>query len=78
MGSNRFNPEKWPNFFAAAKQADYATMSQECHTKSVSENRNQMVANAFKGISNMKWYAYGTMHNKPRQNASIIRRSKTI
>lgn len=78
MGSNRFNPEKWPKFFGAARRADYITMSQECHTKSVSEERNQMVADSFRNIAQARWYAYGTMYQKQNSIFHPTEQTKTM
>ena len=64
MGSDRFNPTKWPKFFNAAKHANYIVMSKECHTKGVSEERNQQVANTFKSVANVKWFAMLKHHKK--------------
>lgn len=78
MGSNRFNPKKWPKLFSAAKRADYITMSQECHTKSVSEARNQMVASTLKKLAKTKRVALGTQYVKINNNLYAIYKNKTM
>ena len=76
MGQGRFNPEKWPLFFAAAKNADYITMSKECHTKGVSEARNEAVATAFKSCITAKWHKVGSMYNQNNTKIAMLGQQK--
>ena len=71
MGSERFNPSKWPKFFEAARHADYLKMSQECHTKSISEERNRQIAHSFTSLLKAKWYAFGTIYSQ--QDTQIVK-----
>ncbi len=61
LGSAKFNCEKFPKFFAAAKCLDYATMAKEAHIKGISKTRNLEVKNALQWCAKVKWKNYGTM-----------------
>ena len=63
MGSVKFNQEKWPVLFAAARRADYKTMSEHCHIQN-DERRSDFSKAGFYALRNITmetigdWYAY--------------------
>ncbi|MBE6449587.1 MAG: hypothetical protein E7013_02685 [Alphaproteobacteria bacterium] len=70
MGSGKFNPNEWPALFAAARRADYLTMSNQCHIKN-DERRSAFLKAGFCALKNIKMQAIGDLYSYHLNRKSI-------